>query len=316
MDPRNRIWIRAGVYGQTVWFGTMWFGMACALFAAVCYGVGSTMQAAAARTTVDDRQGVDPKLLVRLLGQWRYVGGVGLDGVGFVAQITALRSLPLFLVQATMAASIAVTALLATRLFGVRLASAEWTAVGVVCVGLALLGASAESEGAGHVGTAFHYGLLVCAFALAVLGVAAGRLPDPARTAALGLVSGLGFGTLGVAVRVLPTLAPSALARDPATYTVVVAGILASWFYAAALQRGGVVAATAMMLVGETVPPAAIGVLLLGDHTRPGWVPVAAAGFVVAVAGALVLARFGEITQPEPRAEPVGEDEPVGMSSD
>jgi hypothetical protein len=29
-----------------------------------------------------------------------------------------------------------------------------------------------------------------------------------------------------------------------------------------------------------------------------------------------VLARFGEITQPEPRAEPVGEEEPVGMSGD
>jgi drug/metabolite transporter (DMT)-like permease len=294
----------------------MWFGMACALFAAVCYGVGSTMQAAAARTTVDDRRGVDPRLLVRLLGQWRYVTGVGLDAVGFVAQAAALRSLPLFLVQATMAASVAVTALLATRVFGVRLAGAEWTAVVVVCAGLALLGASAQSEGAGRVGTGFHYGLLACAAALAVLGVAVGRLPDPARTAALGLVSGLGFGTLGIAVRVLPSLAPAALVRDPATYTVVVAGIPASWFYAAALQRGGVVAATAMMLVGETVPPAVIGVLLLGDHTRPGWVPVAAVGFVVAVAGALALARFGEVTQPEQTAEPVGDDEPVGMGSD
>jgi drug/metabolite transporter (DMT)-like permease len=282
----------------------VWFGLVCALIAAVCYGVGSTMQAVAAQATRDDRQGVDPRLLIRLLGQWRYLVGIGMDILGFVAQITALRMLPLFLVQATMAASIAVTAILATRLFHVRLSRAEWSAVALVCAGLAMLGAAAESEGTGHVGTGFHWGLLVCGALLGVLGIAAGRLPDPARTAALGLIAGLGFGTLGTAVRVLPDLSPATLLHDPATYTVVVAGILASWFYAAALQRGGVVAATAMMLIGETVPPSAIGVLLLGDHTRPGWVPVAVAGFVVAVAGALTLARFGEIEQPERPAQP------------
>jgi hypothetical protein len=40
-----------------------------------------------------------------------------------------------------------------------------------------------------------------------------------------------------------------------------------------------------------------IGLLLLGDHARPGWLPVAAAGFAVAVAGALALARFGELEE-------------------
>jgi drug/metabolite transporter (DMT)-like permease len=282
----------------------VWLGLVCALFAAVCFGVGSTMQAVAAKATRDDRQGVDPRLLVRLLGQWRYLAGVGMDLLGFVAQITALRTLPLFLVQAMLAASVAVTAILATRLFRVLLSRAEWSAVALVCAGLAMLGAAAESEGTGHVGTGFHWGLLACGAVLGVFGITAGRLPDPARTAVLGLVSGLGFGTLGIAVRVLPDLTPLTLVRDPATYTVVVAGILASWFYAAALQRGGVVAATAMMLIGETVPPSAIGVLLLGDHTRPGWVPVAVAGFVVAVAGALTLARFGEVTPPQRQAEP------------
>jgi drug/metabolite transporter (DMT)-like permease len=269
--------------------------MFCAIFAAVCYGVASTMQAVVARGTRDDRQGVDPRLLFRLLGQWRYLASVGLDVVGLVAQVTALRSLPLFLVQAAMAASIAVTALLATRWFGMRLSGVEWASVGVVCVGLAMLGAAAESEGAGHGSRMFHFALLIAALALAVLGVAAGRLPDPARTAALGLVSGLGFGAMGTSIRVLPSLSIGTLITDPATYAAAVAGVLAGWFYASALQRGGVVAATAMMLIGETVPPSVIGVVLLGDHTRHGWAPVAVAGFAIAVTSALVLARFGEI---------------------
>ncbi len=279
----------------------------CAVVSAVCYGAGSAVQAVAARATAEDRRGVDPRLVLRLLRQWRYVAGLGLDVVGLVAQVTALRVLPLFVVQAAQAASIAVTALLAGRWFGIRLRRAEWLSVGVVCTGLVLLGAAAAGAGAGHGPRAFHYGLLVFAFVLAGLGTAAGSLADPARTVLLGLVSGLGFGVLGTAVRVLPSLAPPVSLRDPALYAAMVAGILAAWFYAAALQRGGVVAATAAMLIGETVPASVIGVLLLGDHTRPGWLPVAAAGFAVALAGALALARFGEIDQP------VGD--PEGVSS-
>jgi phosphatidylserine synthase len=48
------------------------------------------------------------------------------------------------------------------------------------------------------------------------------------------------------------------------------------------------------MVVGETVGPALVGVIWLGDRTREGLAWLAALGFVVAVAGALALARFGE----------------------
>lgn len=280
--------------------------MVCALASACCYGVASAMQAVAARATATVGTGVDPRLLIRLLRQWRYVCGVGFDLIGFVAQATALRSLPLFVVQAAQAAGIAVTAVLAARWFRLRLSRTEWMSVLAVCVGLALLGTAATGQAAGHGPPAFQYALLAAAVLLGALGVAAGRLPDPARSVTLGLAAGLLFGTVGMAVRVLPTLALGTLVRDPATYAAVLAGILGSWFYAAALQRGNVVAATATAVIGETVPPAVIGLLLLGDHARPGWLPVAAAGFAVAVAGALALARFGELDTSEEAPPVVG----------
>jgi drug/metabolite transporter (DMT)-like permease len=196
-----------------------------------------------------------------------------------------------------MAASIVVTALLAARWFHMTLTNAEWLSIGAVCLGLATLGAAAQSQGASHGGHRFHVALLISALVLALLGVLAGRLPDPARTALLGLVAGLGFGTLGTSIRVLNSLSITRLLGDPAIYAAVVAGVLAGWFYASAMQRGGVVSATAMMLIGETVPPAAIGVVLLGDHTRHGWLPVAVLGFAIAVVGALALARFGEVSE-------------------
>jgi drug/metabolite transporter (DMT)-like permease len=287
--------------------GPVWFGLVSALFSAVCYGCASTLQAIAARATADDRRGVDPRLLVRLLGQWRYLAGLALDLTGLVAQVTALRTLPLFLVQACQAAAIPVTALLAVRVFRARLSAVEWTAIALVCAGLSLLGAAARSEGAGHGPGAAHWVLLAATVVLLLLGLAAGQLPGRARDVALGLISGLGFGAVGIAARIIPSLAPLDLLRDPATYAVVVAGITGAWFYASALQRGGVVAATAMNLLGETIPPALVGVLLLGDETRPGWTPAGAAGFVLALAGAVVLARFGQIeTAAPPRAAATG----------
>jgi drug/metabolite transporter (DMT)-like permease len=272
----------------------MWWGLLCALGAACAYGVASVMQSVAAQATEDTGAGgVDPKLLVRVLGQWKFVLGLSLDVLGFAAQIAALHVLPLFVVQAALAASLAVTAV-AARFLGVHLGPREWTAVAVVCAGLGLLGAAAESEGSDPVGLGFRLGLIGAVVVLAGAGIAAGKASRRVRTPALGLVAGLSFGVVAIAGRIIPSLAPLDLLTDPATYTVAVAGGMAMLFYATALQRGSVTTSTAMMVLGETVFPSLVGVLVLGDRTRPGFAVVAVAGFVLAVAAALALARFGE----------------------
>ncbi|MEW2499686.1 DMT family transporter [Amycolatopsis sp. CA-161197] len=279
----------------------MVWGLLCALLSAVAYGVASVMQAVAAKATPDAGAGVDPRLLLRVLRQWKYVAGLGLDVLGFVAQIAALHVLPLFVVQATQAASLAVTAV-AARVFGVRLGAREWAAVAVVCAGLALLGSAAQSEGSDQVGLGFRLALAGAVVVLGLAGIAAGKAGRRVRTPALGLIAGLCFGLVAVAGRVIPSLAPLDLLTDPALYILAVSGGLAMLFYATALQRGSVTTSTAMMVLGETVLPSLIGVVLLGDRTRPGFVVVAIAGFVLAVTAALALARFGE---PAPIEQPV-----------
>lgn len=57
--------------------------------------------------------GVDPVLLLRVLRQWRYAAGLALDALGFLLQVAASRSLPLYAVGASLAASLAVTAVVA-----------------------------------------------------------------------------------------------------------------------------------------------------------------------------------------------------------
>jgi drug/metabolite transporter (DMT)-like permease len=270
-----------------------------AVVAAVFYGVASVMQAiavrAASRREPDETStGVDPALLPRLLHQWRFVLSIGLDALGFVAQLIALQRLPLFAVQAFVAANLAVTAVVASWVIGVNLSWREWAAVTGVVVGVGLLGSSAGAEGAAQVGTVFKLALIMAVAGLAVVGLAAAKLNEPYRTTALGMTAGFGYGVLSIAARVLDGFAPLQLARDPATYAIIAAGIISFMFYATALEGGSVTVATAAVVLSETIPPAIIGVIFLGDQTRPGLSVVAWGGFFLAVTSAVMLARFGE----------------------
>ncbi|MEU8549484.1 hypothetical protein [Streptomyces roseoverticillatus] len=273
----------------------MLLGMLCALGSAVCFGTASVLQAVAARASAPGSgSGVDAVLLLRVLRQWRYLAGLALDAAGFLLELVALRSLPIYAVGAALAASLAVTAVVASRVLHVRLSRIEWGAVAVVCGGLAMLGLASGAEGSGTGSTALRAGTLAVAAGVLALGVVAGRLPGRARAAALGLGAGLGFGVVEVAVRLIDDLSLGALLRNPAAYALLLGGGAAFLLLTSALQRGSVTAATAGMVIGETLGPALVGVTWLGDRTRPGLTPLAVAGFALAVVGALALARFGE----------------------
>jgi drug/metabolite transporter (DMT)-like permease len=267
-----------------------------AVFSAVCYGVGTALQAWGARR-VPTGQG-----LVRVLRQWPFLAGVLLDLAGFVAQLVALRFLPLFVVQAAQAGNLAVTAVACVPILGIRLAAPQWAAVVAVGAGLALLGASSGAEGADGAGLTTRFVLLGAAVVLGAGGLLAARLGPPGGPVVQGVVAGLGFGLTALSVRAIPALDPAALLRDPAAYAAAVSGACAFLSFAAGLQRGAVATVSALVIVGETALPAAAGIALWHDRTRPGWALVAVLGFALAVAGALFLAGFAE---PGPRPEQV-----------
>ena len=280
-----------------------------AFAAALCYGAGSVLQAVAARGT-ESVEGLDPRLLGRLVRSWRYLLGVGLDGLGFVLTLVAVRVLPLFVVQAVVASFLAVTAVLGALFLGMPLTRRDRGALAVVLCGLVLVAASAAEDRTVAVSDVEQWGVLVATLLLVALAVPLGRWSGARGAVALGAVAGLAFGATSVATRMLPQdlsldrLRDSLdiLLRSPATYAIVIAGALAMLAYSVALQRGSVTQATAPLVVGETVLPALVGLLLLGDQSRPGWGPVAALGFVLAVGGAVALARLGELPARDPAA--------------
>ncbi|WP_416974612.1 hypothetical protein [Streptomyces sp. 4F14] len=273
--------------------------MVCALAAAVCFGTATVWQAVATRAAATG-EGGDAALLLRAVRQWRYLAGLGLDGLGFVFQVLALRSVPIYAVGAALAASLAVTAVVAARMLKVRLSRTEWGAVAVVCAGLAMLGLASGEEGTRHGSGVLKWAVLGAAVCVLLLGTVGGRLPERGRALTLGLGAGFGFGAVEVGVRLIDSLDPLSLLGNPASYALLVGGGAAFLLLTSAIQRGSVTAATAGMVIGETVGPAAVGVIWLGDRTRGGLEWLAVLGFGVAVAGALALARFGEAPEEVP----------------
>ncbi|HEX6498656.1 MAG TPA: hypothetical protein VF054_06440 [Micromonosporaceae bacterium] len=267
-------------------------GLTVALVAAICTGSAAILQWIGAHR-VQSYAHVDPRLLWRLLHSPHYAAGLALDGCSFGLSLVALRSLPLFAVQAIIAANLAVVATLATLVLRVRLTVREWISVGAVVAGVALLVMAAQPAHAAALTGVGGWAVLAAAAALAVIAF----LPGPhARAPLLGLLAGLSYGIAAIAARVLHISISAApeLVRNPVLYALIFGSILGTLIYATALQRGSVTAASAMSIVGQTLAPALTGWLLLGDTFRQGFAAAAVVGFVLTLAGSLSLAHHAQ----------------------
>jgi hypothetical protein len=274
----------------------MALALLAALVAAGCYGLASVLQARAAARLLR-HPGVDPRLLWRLMHSAPYLAGIGLLGAGFLLSLVSLRSLPLFMVEVARASSLGVTAVLSLPLLGIRLRRGEPVALAAIGLGLVLLAGAAAAGPPVRSGGGMRVALLAVLVVIAGVAVGVGRRSRRRSGVALGLVAGAAFGLVAVAERVLAvTTSPTAVIVDPATYAMLAAGVLGLLIYATGLQRSTVTNVTAAMVASETLSASLVGLVWLGDRSRPGWAWVAGVGFVVALVGALAVVRFGDPT--------------------
>jgi hypothetical protein len=263
--------------------------------AAICYGVGSVLQAIGARRSAQGR--LELGLLVRLARELPYLAGLLLDLAGFALSIVALRSLPLFLVQSVVAANVGVTAVVAMLLLNARLRRQEIISLLMLMSGLTLLALAAKPGRADPLPEAAQWALLATLPGLVAVAASAARRATRASAITLAAAAGAGFGAVGIAARALdPTRPWSHAVSTPGGWAIVGFGAFAVVTFAAALQRGSVTVVAAVMAGSETVIPSVVGFAALGDATRGGFGPlVTAAGFTIALAGVFLLTPYADM---------------------
>jgi len=283
-----------------------WFFLAAMILA---YGVANLLQSmAAARTSVHHT--FDPGLLVRLAGQRTYLLGIACQTLGFVLAFLARRDLPLFLVQASVAAGLGVTAVLGVLLLKWSLPAAEVVLLGLLLAGITALVLAAQPAHSRRIGPVVVLLLAVSVLVMAVLGFFAARLHGALGSVVLGSLAGVDFSAAAIAARPLTNEhSVAGFLTNPLLYLVVIHSLVGQLLLGLAMQRGSTTAAVAAMDAAGAVPAAIVGLLLLGDRIVPGRGWLAAAGFVATLLAVIALTRYAEpqhhhATAPPRRADP------------
>jgi drug/metabolite transporter (DMT)-like permease len=268
-----------------------WFFLAAMIMA---YGVANLLQSrAATRTTLHHT--FDPGLLLRLAGQRCYLLGIGCQTLGFILAFLARRDLPLFLVQASVAAGLGVTALLGVLVLKWSLPTAELILLGLLLGGICALVLSARPAPARRIGPGLVLALAATVLAIALLGYFAARLHGPLGSVVLGSLAGIDFSAAAIAARPLTNAhTVPGFVTNPLLYLVLVHSLVGQLLLGLAMQRGSTTAAVAAMDAAGAVPAAIVGLLVLGDRIEPGRGWLAALGFVVTLGSVIGLTRYAE----------------------
>ncbi|MFC0114060.1 hypothetical protein [Kibdelosporangium aridum] len=273
----------------------MTLGYVFAVLAALASGSGSILQSLGVRRA--GAYGGTSLGLVALRRQPIYFLGLGADLVGFLFAAAALQRLPLFLVQSLLAFSIGVTATIAAFM-GTRLAGSGWIALGIGAAGLILLGLSADPSPAMALPPGWRWILLGMAVPVAAIAFYAKRHDRVWAAPALAFGAGLSLSVVGIAARTLDV--PHSvrnLILEPSVWAIVLNGLVAAVVFAMALQKGGPTAVTAIMFTTNTTLSSLIGLTYLDDRVRDGFTTPAAAGFVLAIGGAVGVAHYAAVTR-------------------
>jgi hypothetical protein len=258
------------------------------------YGVANLLQSVAAtRTTVHHT--FDPGLLLRLASHRTYLVGLACQTLGFVLAFMARRDLPLFLVQASVAAGLGVTAILGVVVLKWRLPAAEVALLVLLFAGISALVLAAQPAPSRQLGPAGLGALMIAVGVIGALGFFAVRLHGAPGSVALGALAGLAFSGAAVAARPLAAAhSVDSFVSNPLLYLLIAHSLVGQLLLGLAMQRGSTTAAVAAMDAAGAVPAAVIGLLLLGDRIWPGREWLAAVGFLITLAAVIGLTRYAE----------------------
>jgi len=197
-----------------------WFFLAAMIMA---YGVANFLQAIAA-SRESKHESFNPRLLLKLASQKTYLAGIGCQIIGFLLAIVARADLPLFLVQAAVAAGLGVTAVLGVVILKWQLPRAEIALLVGLTLGIAALVISAQPSASKDLDLVAILALAGSWIVIAVLGwYTARNVHGVPGSVALGALAGLAFGAAAVASRPLASaIGVTDLLSNPLLYLIII----------------------------------------------------------------------------------------------
>lgn len=266
----------------------MWRGIAFALLAGTFANLGVFLQ----KLALDSRP--LGSSIAKAFPTRRWLAGLSLVQIGALAQLVALRTIPLFVVQPIAASGIVVLVLLARKRLREPVDVPVSLAIAAVVVGgglLALASASVASTPYQDKGSALAGLIAVAAVLPLTTGTAlasSGRVRLGSLSASAGICYGMAIAMSKPIAAALDAGVFRAALRslgEPYIYLVAACSLVGAWFNQMALAEGRASAVAPTILGIMTVVPVLAGLILFGERLPP-W--PAQAGVWVGIAASLI----------------------------
>ena len=269
------------------------YAIAAAVGCAICNAVAAILQKIGSGK-VTEITSYSPSVLLNLGKQLPYVMGLGLDLVAGVCTLIATNRLPLFLVQAIIASSVVLTAVMEHAFLKHKLQPRTYGSALVVLVGLSTLALASHSEPTAVAGHYLRSGIIGLPVFAAIVGMLAVKFNGKHSAPLLAILSGICFGLVSIVGRLLVYLHPIWLiAKNPLIWSLIVCGTLGVFFFTAALQRTLATITNGIMLAVQTLVPTLVGIIFLGDTPRNGMWLLVWLGCTFAASGCVFMAISG-----------------------
>jgi uncharacterized membrane protein len=296
----SQVWKGARYSGSVSAFSVMvsLLGIPLALACALATNIGFLFKhrGACAAPRVDIRR---PVRTARLLFASRlFTIGMVIASVAWIFHVAALSVAPMSVVQSVLAGGMVLLAVMAERIFGLRIGHRQWIGLGLTAVGLMLLGVTLPVVHGAHSAfsipgmISFEAGL-IAAGTLLIMGPRIGA-PREHHGYMLGAAAGILFGVSDIAIKAISGLIGSAGISGlltPWMLLCLVASVAAFYASAKGLQDGDAVPVIAVTGAAANVAGIVGGVIVFGDPLagNPLLLAVECLAFVLVIAAAWIM---------------------------
>ncbi len=276
------------------------------ILAAVFFALGTVIQQKVAQE-VPDEEAEKAGLLLQLAQKPLWVGGIVVDGLGFLCQAAALHFGQLAVVQPLLAAAVVFALPFGVLIIGRKITRTDVLGALAVTAGLVFFLVMADpQDGSDNASTMAWLisGGIGGAICLVLVIAARGRRASP-KAALLGTAAGILFGfSAGLTMTVVDNLDDGLIAvlTDWHLYALVAVGWIGMTFSQQSLQTGALAPAASTQMSLDPIVSVLLGVLIFQEEIHDTFLEgtVAVLGLAVMVAGLFVLARSGPQEVPAP----------------